>query len=156
MTVPPPEAGEALDRRVRMAVFERMLADGRAPTTDEMASELGITTKEIAAAYRRLAERHRLVLRPGTTEILMANPISAVPTAFTVEVGGRSYYGNCIWDSLGVIAMLGDSGRVLTSCGDGCGEAMTVTIEHNVPVYPWGIIHFQVPRARWWHDIVFT
>jgi DNA-binding transcriptional MocR family regulator len=156
MTVPPPEGGEALDRRVRMDVFERLLADGRAPTTDEMASDLGITTKEIAAAYRRLAERRRLVLRAGTTEILMANPLSAVPTAFGVETQAGSYFGNCIWDALGVIAMLGDSGRVLTSCGDGCGEAMTVTIEHDVPVDPQGIIHFQVPRARWWDDIVFT
>jgi hypothetical protein len=147
---------EAFDGRVRLGVFRHMLASGRAPSVVEIAADLRIEAGEIAAAYRRLAGQHRLVLRPGTLEIIMANPLSAVPTRFTVETRGRAYFGNCIWDSLGVIAMLGDSGRVVTSCGDGCGEAMQVTIQGGAPVEPRGIIHFQVPRARWWDDIVFT
>ncbi|HEV8352937.1 MAG TPA: organomercurial lyase [bacterium] len=151
-----PETSEALDGRVRLTVFERLLETGQAPSFEEAARALGVDPEKIAVSYQRLAGQHRLVLKPGTTEILMANPLSAVPTAFTVEVRGRSHFGNCIWDSLGVIAMLGNSGRVLTSCGDGCGEAMTVRIEHGVPVDGRGIIHFQVPRARWWDDIVFT
>jgi len=152
----PPETHEVLDGRVRLKVFERLLSAGRAPTAAETAADLGISLQEAAAAYGRLGESHRLVLRPGTTEIVMANPLSAVPTPFAVEVDGRSHLGNCIWDALGVIAMLGDSGRVVTTCGDGCGEPMQVTIQGGAPVDPRGIIHFQVPRAKWWDDIVFT
>jgi hypothetical protein len=36
----------------------------------------------------------------------MANPFSAVPTPFLVRSGDRSWYGNCIWDALGIPAML--------------------------------------------------
>src|SRR5437667_11759339 len=35
-------------------------------------------------------------------ELWRAAPFSAVPTAFPVKVGDRSYYGNCIWDALGI------------------------------------------------------
>src|SRR3990172_5247124 len=149
-------AQEALDDRVRLRVFERLLDDGRAPSVIEIAADLRITPQVAAASYRRLAEPRRLVLRPGTMDILMAHPLSAVPTPFTVETHGRSYFGNCIWDALAIIGMLGDTCRVITSCGDGCGEAMTVTIAGGEPVDPQGIIHFQVPRAHWWDDIVFT
>lgn len=101
-----------------------------------------------------------LVLQPGSGEILMANPLSAVPTAFVVETEGtaesRSWYGNCIWDALGVIAMLHGDGRVLTSCGC-CGESMAVSVRQGeVEARPPGIVHFAIPAKHWWDDIVFT
>jgi hypothetical protein len=57
-------------------------------------------------------EAHMLVLEP-TGEILMANPFSAVPTPFLAEVGGRRWFGNCIWEALGIIATLHADGRVV-------------------------------------------
>ncbi len=90
----------------------------------------------------------------------MANPLSAVPTPFVVETqadtGPRSWYGNCIWDALGVIAMLQHDGRVLTSCGC-CGESMAVTVRNSqVESKPPGVVHFAIPARRWWDDIVFN
>jgi hypothetical protein len=41
----------------------------------------------------------------------MAMPLSAIPTPFQVEVGGRHFFGNCIWDALGIVAMLGGTER---------------------------------------------
>ena len=146
---------DAFDRNVRLHIYQRLLTAGQAPSASATASALNASPADVEEAYQRLAEGRLIVLRPGTTEILMANPLSAVPTAFRVVVDGASHYGNCIWDALGVIAMLGGTGSVESTCGD-CGEPMSVMIAQGAPVRPEGIIHIQVPAARWWDDIVFT
>jgi hypothetical protein len=33
----------------------------------------------------------------------MANPFSAVPTAYRVHANGRWWYANCAWDAFGVL-----------------------------------------------------
>ena len=94
-----------------------------------------------------------LVLQP-TGEVLMANPFSAVPTPFVTEVGDRRWFGNCIWDALGILSTLRANGRVLTSCA-GCGDAMALEVSDGM-VSGDGIIHFALPARRWWDDIVFN
>ena len=85
----------------------------------------------------------------------MANPISAVPTPFLVRAGDRSWYGNCIWDAMGISAMLQQDAVIETSCGC-CGTAMQVTVVNGSLGEAPGIARFAVPAARWWDDIVFT
>jgi len=41
------------------------------------------------------------------------------------------------------------------SCGD-CDEALTLTVQHGKLERADGVVHFAVPAARWWDDIVFT
>jgi hypothetical protein len=146
---------EALDRDVRLFVFRHFVENARPPSAAETAEALQITLTDATAAYARLASNHVLVMEPGTHEIRMANPLSAVPTAFPVSVAGKRFYGNCIWDALGTIAMLGGSGTIASSCGC-CGEAMTLEIS-NLELRPVeGVVHFAVPAAHWWDDIVYT
>lgn len=140
---------------VRLHVYRYFVETGRPPTIAETAVALSAPSPDVEAAYRRLAEGRALVLTPGTLEIRMANPLSAVPTAFRVEVGGRSWWGNCVWDALGIPAMLGADGRIVTACGD-CGEPMTLTVERGALRPAAGLIHFAIPAARWWDDIIFT
>ena len=45
----------------------------------------------------------------------MAPPFSGVETAFRVIVDDKSYYANCVWDALGVVAALGRDGEVEAS-----------------------------------------
>ncbi|MGH9167778.1 MAG: organomercurial lyase [Acidimicrobiia bacterium] len=45
----------------------------------------------------------------------LCEPLSAVPTPSPVETGGRTWFGNSIWDALGVVAMLGGTGTVRTA-----------------------------------------
>jgi hypothetical protein len=147
------------EQRVRLHVMDRIVDSGRAPTVDETARALRVAEDDAAAAYRRLAEGRALVLAPGTLDVWMANPLSAVPTDFPVTVAGRRVFGNCIWDALGVVAMLagrdGD-GRVTTSCPD-CGEPLVVEIaEGRLDPALEAVAHFAVPAARWWEDIGFT
>jgi hypothetical protein len=146
---------ETLDRDVRLFVIEHFVETARPPTVAETAEALGIAQVDSTAAYDRLASNRILVLEPGTHEIRMANPLSAVPTAFPVSVGGKHYFGSCIWDALGTVAMLGGTGTVESSCAC-CGEALPLEI-HNLELQPVdGVVHFAVPAAHWWDDIVYS
>ncbi|MEX0816179.1 MAG: organomercurial lyase [Gaiellales bacterium] len=144
------------DTPVRLHLYNRFLADGRPPTALETAEALGVPTEEAEAAYQRLEQAHVIVLAPGTTDVWMANPLSAVPTPFRVVTGdGRSWWGNCVWDGLGVLAMVGADGVVSTSCPD-CGEPLELRISGGELEPIDAVVHFAVPAARWWDNIGFT
>lgn len=146
---------DTFDQQVRAYIYDTVLTQGTIPIIAEVAAELGSTPSEVTAAFRRLAQGHVLVLQPENHEILMANPYSAVPTPFQVEAGGRSYWGNCVWDALGVLAMLRQDGQVVAGCGD-CHETMTLSVHDGQIVNSPGIAHFSVPAKQWWDNIVFT
>jgi hypothetical protein len=143
------------DDAVRVHLYERFVEDGRPPAVAETAAALGLEEAEAAEAYRRLEEAHVIVLAPGTTNVLMANPLSAVPTPFPVETERGSFFGNCIWDALGTIAMLGRSGRVETTCPD-CREPLVFTVRDGELEPVDAVVHYAVPAARWWEDIGFS
>lgn len=144
-----------IDRDVRVAVYRFFVERGRPPVPGELAAEFGLQQRAVEDSYRRLADAHVLVLAPGSPYIWMANPLSAVPTAFPVEVGDRTFYGNCIWDALGIVAMLGGTGTTRTHCPD-CGEALSIAIEQGRPSRREGVVHYGVPARRWWDQIGFT
>ena len=142
------------DLQVRQFIYDHLLKASQTPTAAETAAALGSSTPAIKAAYQRLAEAHVVNLQTGG-EILMAHPFSAVPTAFQVEAGGRSWWGNCIWDALGILALLKEDGQIRCSCGD-CNESMIVTIKAGSLVELEGLIHFAIPARDWWRDVVYT
>jgi Alkylmercury lyase len=144
-----------LDTAVRLFVYERFLDDGSPPSYEATAAALGITPEMAAAAYERLAEQRVLVLAPGTLDVWMAHPFSAYPTAFSVATPRRSYWGSCIWDAFGVIAMTGGSGVVSTTCQD-CGDSMRLEVEEFELAPAEGIAHFAVPARDWWKNIGYT
>jgi hypothetical protein len=142
------------DNDVRLHLYRRFVETGAPPTAAETAEALGTSREEAEAAYRRLEQARVIVLAPGTTNVWMSNPLSAVPTPFRVETSRRSYWANCAWDAFGLLAMLESDGRVETWCGD-CGDPMTLQVEGGM-VRGEGIGHFAVPARRWWDNIGFT
>jgi hypothetical protein len=146
---------EEFTNRVRLHVLDRVIETTRVPRIAETAEDLGRLPADVAAAHRRLAETHVYVLEPGSDEVRMANPFSAVPTPFEVEVGGRRWFGNCIWDSLGIVALLGANGTVLTRCPD-CDATLELEIRKSAVRDGAAVAHFAVPAAKWWDDIVYT
>jgi alkylmercury lyase-like protein len=144
-----------LDNRVRLTIYERFVEEEKPPGVADVAEALEAPVDQVEAAFRRLADARVIVLVPGTVEIWMAAPFSAVPTAFRVETQGRSYWGNCIWDGLGVVAMLGGDGTVETRCGD-CEEPMALRVQSSQLADRDGVAHFAVPPAQWWDNIGFT
>lgn len=146
---------ESIDGRVRAEVYRSFVERGRAPSPPEISEALAVPRTGVEDSLRRLHDAHVLVLAPGTPYVWMANPFSALPTPFAVDVGGREYFGNCIWDALGIVAVLGGSGRVRTSCPD-CGGSLLVEVEGNELQRGSGVVHFAVPATSWWDDIGFN
>jgi hypothetical protein len=149
------DSEQALDSAVRLEVYRFFIDRGRPPVPAEVAQRLATDQSSVEDSLRRLAEAHVLVLAPSTPYIWMANPLSAIPTPFRVEIGARRFFGNCIWDALGVVAMLGGTGTVSTWCPD-CREQLSVTVAENRLASGEGVVHFAVPAAHWWDDIGFT
>ena len=133
-----------------------LLDEGRAPTIDETAGALGIAHDDAVDAYRDLAGSHAIELHPGTLDVWMAHPLSAVPTAYVATVNGHDHFANCIWDGLGVVSMLGGTGSVRTRCED-CGDSLQVdVIQGALAGEPEGVVHFAVPASDWYEDIGAT
>ncbi len=141
------------DSSLRLFIYEEIVRTGEAPSVAALARQFRAAGEDVRAALRRMHDAHVLVLQPSG-ELLMANPFSAVPTPFLVQVGDRRWFGNCIWDALGILATLAANGRVLTSCGC-CGDAMTLELHEGV-LKGDGTVHFALPALRWWDDIVFN
>ena len=146
---------QTLDDSVRLHVYRHFVAEASPPTVDETAAALGRRREQVEESFRRLEAARVLVFLPGTLDIWMANPLSAVPTPFRVETPRGAYWGTCIWDAFGVVAMLGGTGTVSTSCAD-CGEPMELRVEARVLRPVEGVAHFAVPARHWWDDIGYT
>jgi hypothetical protein len=140
---------------VRNLTYRMFVGYGRAPTVDEVAREADLTSAEVEASWRELHRAHALVLNPATTEIRMANPFSAVPTAYRVHAEGRWWYGNCAWDAVGICAALHADGCIETSCPD-CGETIVLDVRDERVDDGRLLFHCLVPAAHWWDDIIFT
>ena len=148
-------SADDLDRDVRLHLFGEFVARGRPPIPVETAGALGQPTAVVEAAYRRLADGRVIVLAPGTPFVWMANPLSAVPTPFEVEVEGRTYFGSCAWDALGIPAMIDKRAIVRTTCAD-CEQPITLSVDpRSGPDDVGGLVHFTVPARHWWDDIGF-
>ena len=142
--------------RVRLHVINTAIETTHVPDTTAVASALREPEGEVRQAFRSLADGHVYVLEPGDgTRLRMANPFSAVPTRFLVDAGGRRYFANCAWDGLGIVAVLGGTGTVRTSCPD-CGDPLDIGIEAGRLTQAEGVAHFSVPAIQSWDDIVFT
>jgi len=147
----------ALDVAVRQHIYNEIIQRAAVPTSAQTARALGKSRQEVSESFKRMKEAHILVLQENDDEILMANPFSAVPTPFLVKAGKRSWWGNCIWDAMGIAAMVRSDATITTGCGD-CNDAMRINIENGVAHMAAGeaIIHFSVPASRWWDNIKFT
>lgn len=92
-------------------------------------------------ALAALADAHVVVLDGGET-IRMAHPFAAHHNGARVDAGGRTWWGNCAWDGLGIVAALGLRDATVTSGG--------LTTEDDV------VFHVEVPARDWWADIGHT
>lgn len=146
---------ERNDLVLRNLTYRRFVESGAAPSTADMARAAAITRSEVVDAWRRLHDQHALVLNAERTEIRMANPFSAVPTAYRVRSRSRFWYANCAWDAFGVCAALHEDGEIESSCPD-CGEPISVAVRAERPSRGDLLFHCLVPARSWWNDIVFT
>ena len=142
-----------LDRQVRAVIYGTLLEQGQPPSVAALASRLEVTEAQVIATLRALAEAHALVLRPGADDLWMAHPFSAIQTDFVVRSAGRSWFANCVWDGLSILALVGDG--TLDTSSPTTGAPIRFDVRDRV-VAGEGIVHFLVPAARFWDDIGFT
>jgi hypothetical protein len=115
----------ALRREIMLA----FAATGEPPRVDD------------AETLRALAERHVVVLDDAGA-IRMAHPFAAHRGGARVTAGGRTWWGNCAWDGLGIAAALGLRDAEVEAGGVRAREAA------------W--FHVAVPARHWWDDIAHT
>ncbi len=146
---------EAVDLALRQLTYAMFVRLGRAPTAVEVSSEANMEVASVRHGWARLHDSHALVLNQSATEIRMANPFSAVPTAYRVQARGRCWYANCAWDAFGICAALHVDGTIETSCPD-CGESVGLAVMDERPSDETLVFHCLVPARDWWEDIAFT
>ena len=144
-----------LDNKVRLEIYRHFVDQGHPPVAAEVANALRESSAEIEGSFKRLADAHVIVLAPQTPYIWLANPLSALPSPFRVEVEGRDRWGICIWDALGILAMLDKDGTLSTFCPD-CDEPLRLDVRDGKVNHSDEVVHFSVPAARFWDDIGFT
>lgn len=108
---------------------------------------MGWSPNEVRAALEALQREHRLALT-GDGAIWMAHPFSGVATGYRAVIGDRWWHANCAWDSLAILALLGD--------GDAKGPGGVIWQVTGGKVGPGGVIHLMVPAREFWDDIGFT
>ena len=149
-------AHDSLDATVRQFVFERAAAIGAVPQSNEIASELVVSTTEVQDALTRLAAAKVLILAPNNGDIWAANPFCAVASGFRVKTESTQSWGICAWDALGIVAAVSASAATLTApCGD-CGDLIHLEFADGELVRGDGVIHFAVPARDWWKNIGFA
>jgi hypothetical protein len=144
-----------LDTKVKLAVYDHIAETTRAPSIAQVAELLRAASAEVNGAYERLYRNRVLVLEADGESIRMAPPFSGVPTQHRVRVAGKDYFANCAWDALGIPAALHQPGEVFSRCEQSL-EPLRLWVGESGPAPEPCVIHFAVPAALWWKDIVFT
>ncbi len=144
------------DTAVKLSIYETIAQTTQAPSSAEVAKVLNAPPDEVEAAFARLHKKRLLVPEPGDpSRIRMAPPFSGIETPFRVKVQGQVYYANCAWDALGIPAALHKDGVIDASDGH-TSEPMTLAVTDGKPIPQPCAIHFAVPAARWWENIIYT
>lgn len=142
------------DVRLRLFLYRQTIRTGHVPTVAESAELLNSTERQVRSGLLRLSRSHAFMLREDR-ELWRLAPFSAIPTPFPVQVGKKSWFGNCIWDALGIPAMLGKDAHIGAACGC-CNYEMPVDVKSGQVSPDDGIIHIAVPARDWYKDVVFT
>jgi hypothetical protein len=145
---------ETIDTKVRLLLYREFVKNSRAPSSSRIAELVEMPVEEVRAAMERLAAGRVIALQPESREIMIAAPLSNVPTPYLVRAE-HPFFGACIWDALGIMAMLKTNATLDTSCPC-CSEAMAIEVLGGALSPTSGIIHFGVPAKKWWENIVFT
>ncbi len=145
-----------LEQRVRLFIYRFVIQHDRCPTLNEIADQAGVVPIEAQEMLERLeSDASAIVLSPRTGNLWLADPFAAMPTPYPVEAEGHRWFGMCVWDALGILALTGFDGQAPTRCPIS-GEALTLAAARGKLTQAEGIVHFAVPAADWWQHIGFT
>lgn len=143
------------DSTVRYMINKHIVENGFAPDIRTLADKLNCTEEEIKGSFTRLSEGHGLVLHPNGRKIWVAHPFSTVPTPFWVRTEKGSWWGNCAWCSLGIVAMLNEDASIFTRSGAE-EEPIRLSVQNGQISDTDPVMHISVPTANWWDDVIYA
>lgn len=156
----PSKQNNAIIWQFRHFIYSHIADTTRPPSVDETAIHFGISTEEASELYKELHNRHALFLDLDKMAIRMANPFSGLPTDFKVYANGKTYFANCAWDMLGIPAALHCDAMIDAVCTESNDivrlEIKDGQISNHLFTNTQLLIHFPLPFARWYDDLVFT
>ena len=140
---------------VRAFVYQHFADTTHAPSVDETARHFNLNNEEAGELYKELNNRHAFFLEPETLTVRMANPFSAIPTDFKVHANGKTYFANCAWDMLGIPAAL-QCDAVIDAVFTESNQPVQLEIRDGNVANSEYLVHFPVPFAHWYDDLIFT
>lgn len=122
----------------------------------DLAADAGLPLAEVEAGLHDLAAEDVIALIPGTSYVWLAHPFSAAAAPFRITSGDRAWDAICVWDALGVLALVERDGRVDARCPD-CNDELRVEVRNGAATAPEPYVaHYGVPASRWYEDVGYT
>jgi hypothetical protein len=138
-------------------ILHSFLEKGYAPDLAAMASHFGETDLHgIRSGLIELEEQHAVVLHPDKESVWIIHPLSAAPTNFCVKAKGMTFWGNCAWCSLGAAALLQPNDVTISTTAGAEGEPLEIDIVNGELIPTSHLVHFPVPMAKAWENVVYT
>lgn len=136
-------------------IMRHFVEKGRAPSFAELRDETGLPEAGLKQKLDRLSAEHGVVLHPKCHEVWIAHPFATAPTGWWVEKGPKGWFGNCIWCSLGIAALIGPPATIYATFG---GEKNRAVVEVGARgISPKNLVaHFSVPMRRAWDNVLFS
>jgi hypothetical protein len=141
--------------QLRLFIYRTITDTERAPTVAQAAAHFDISSAQAQRLLHELHQRHAIFLNLQNETLQMANPYAAVPTRYRVRANGHSYWANCAWDAFGIPAMLACDAQIVADCAED-ERPIHITIRDGQFAATQGVVHFPLPFARWYDDLVFT
>jgi hypothetical protein len=141
--------------RLHSELIRGLISRGVVPARAELEARLACSAEELDRSFDELAREHGVLLHPASREPWFVHPFALASTHFVVECGSRKWWASCAWCALGVAVLARERCVVTTSLGAE-GRRVQFTVQDGRLDHDDLLVHFPVPMARAWENVVYT
>ena len=146
---------QELQDQVRFHINRFVFDNGYAPTSLYLAQQLNVGEEIINNELKKLADNHALVLHPNSFKIWVAHPFALFPTLFWVKCADKTWWGNCVWCSLGIASLTKANTSIFTRI-KGEEESIQIDIVDGQVSQKDLVVHYPVPAKKLWDNVMYT
>lgn len=140
---------------LHFTIIKSIIENGFAPSVKDLSIILNANEDEVVKGLKKLQEYHGVVLHPNEPKVWVIHPFSMSPTNFYVKSKKGEWWGNCAWCSLGVVALINDDAKIITTIG-GETEQIEINIINGEIQEKNYYIHFPIPMKNAWDNVIYT
>ena len=141
--------------RLHYELIRTILDTGSVPDHGALADRLHCSAIDLERCLDKLAEQHGVVLHPNSHRVWAIHPFSLAPTSFLVRAGDRRWWANCAWCSFGIASLI-DEPCAITSRLGAEEDHVVVSVENGHVTPDDLLVHFPIPMAHAWDNVVYT